>query len=221
MEITVNGVRLFYEQTGSGRPLIMVHGNSEDHTIFDEAVEVLKDRFTCYAIDSRSHGSSETVPELHYEDMADDVVALIEALDLQHVVYYGFSDGGIIGLYAAVKCDRIEEMIISGTNITPQGVAAPMRYLIRTINFLHKDPKMKLMLEEPNIDPAMLHQIKARTLVLAGARDVVREEETLKIGANIPHATVRILPGEGHGSYIVHKTKIAELIAEFTSGGRQ
>ena len=41
MEITVNGIRLFYEQTGSGRPLIMVHGNSEDHTIFDEAVEVL------------------------------------------------------------------------------------------------------------------------------------------------------------------------------------
>ena len=38
MEITVNGVRLFYEQTGSGRPLIMVHGNSEDHTTFRDSI---------------------------------------------------------------------------------------------------------------------------------------------------------------------------------------
>ena len=42
MLIGINGIELFYEKTGQGRPLIMVHGNSEDHTIFDEAVEVLK-----------------------------------------------------------------------------------------------------------------------------------------------------------------------------------
>ena len=69
MFITVNGLQLFYEQTGTGQPLVLVHGNGEDHTIFDEAVEYLKDSYTCYAIDSRNHGKSESSSELHYEQM--------------------------------------------------------------------------------------------------------------------------------------------------------
>ena len=54
MYIGVNGIQLYYEKTGHGRPLIMVHGNSEDHTIFKEAVEVLKEHFTCSDPLSRS-----------------------------------------------------------------------------------------------------------------------------------------------------------------------
>ncbi len=221
MYIHVNGINLFYEQTGTGRPLILVHGNDEDHTIFDEAVEVLKDKYTCYAPDSRGHGQSEKPSELHYEDMADDIVAVIEHLDLHHVVYYGFSDGGIIGLYAAARCDRIEEMIISGTNTDPMQMKDTLRWLFRGMHFIHPDPKLKLMLEEPHVDMKMLHGIKARTLVLAGANDAVKEADTLRIGANIPHARIMILPGEDHGSYIVHQTKIAELIDGFVSGGRK
>ena len=66
MYIGVNGIQLYYEKTGHGRPLIMVHGNSEDHTIFKEAVEVLKEHFTCYTPDSRGHGQSSPCRELHY-----------------------------------------------------------------------------------------------------------------------------------------------------------
>lgn len=42
MFIRVNGVRLFYEKQGTGKPLILLHGNEEDHRIFDEAIELLK-----------------------------------------------------------------------------------------------------------------------------------------------------------------------------------
>ncbi|MBO4358341.1 MAG: alpha/beta hydrolase, partial [Erysipelotrichaceae bacterium] len=118
----VNGVQLFYEVKGSGRPLLMVHGNSEDHTIFEEAGEVLKDHFTVYLIDSRDHGQSTKVDELHYEQMADDYVAFMDELDLKDVVFYGFSDGGIIGLLAAMKTKRITRLITSGANVTPEGV---------------------------------------------------------------------------------------------------
>ena len=63
MFVKVNDVDLYYEKMGTGRPLIMVHGNSEDHTIFNEAAEVLKDRFTVYLPDSRNHGQSSVVKE--------------------------------------------------------------------------------------------------------------------------------------------------------------
>ena len=45
MTVYVNGVDLYYEKSGEGRPLIMIHGYGEDHGIFDEAAAVLKDRF--------------------------------------------------------------------------------------------------------------------------------------------------------------------------------
>ena len=54
----VNGVELYYEKTGAGRPLLMVHGNGEDHSIFNEAVKELKRDFCCYTVDSRGHGRS-------------------------------------------------------------------------------------------------------------------------------------------------------------------
>ena len=71
------------------------------------------------------------------------------------------------------------------------------------------------MLNEPHIGNDVLGSIKAKTLVLAGSKDLVREEETRAIAAGIPGAELRILEGEGHGSYIVHKTKIADIILDY------
>ena len=215
MFVNVNGLRLYTEVTGNGRPLLLVHGNGEDHTIFDEAVQYLKDDYTCYAVDSRCHGKSDHSEELHYQDMADDIISLIEELKLEDVIYYGFSDGGIIGVLAASKCEKITDLIISGTNLTPNGVKPALKALIRVLYLFTGDKKMKLMLTEPHISDETLRSVRARTLVLAGSKDLVKESETLHIGANIPMAQTRILPGEGHGSYIVHQTRIAELIANF------
>ena len=77
----VNGIDLFYEKAGEGRPLLLVHGNGEDHTIFDEAAAELAGSFTCYAVDSRCHGQSGGSGALHYWDMAADMLAFLEALD--------------------------------------------------------------------------------------------------------------------------------------------
>ena len=211
----VNGVELYYEKTGQGRPLLLVHGNGEDHSIFNEAVAVLREDFTCYVVDSRGHGRSSRVRTLHYEDMAADMVALIEALDLRDVIFYGFSDGGIVGLIAASRCDRIKTLIVSGANLSPKGVRRALRLMIWGMNKLRPDDKLALMLREPSISDETLRAIRARTLVLAGSGDLILPEETRHIAAGIPGAQLKILKGEDHGSYIVHSTKIAELIRDF------
>lgn len=215
MIIHVNDVDLYYETIGTGRPLLMVHGNGEEHSIFDEAVKILKDRFTCYLIDSRGHGQSSPVKEYHYEDMAEDMIGFMEQLDLQDVVFYGFSDGGIIGLMAAARCSRISELIISGANTDPGAVRGWLWLIIRVTYLLKKDPLMALMLREPHISDEELKKISARTLVLAGSKDVIKEKETRHIASAIPGAELRILEGEGHGSYIEHKAKIGEIILDF------
>ncbi|MBQ5405970.1 MAG: alpha/beta hydrolase [Oscillospiraceae bacterium] len=211
----VNGVELYYEKTGAGRPLLMVHGNGEDHSIFNEAVKELKRDFCCYTVDSRGHGRSSRVPTLHYEDMADDMIAFMEALNLRDAVFYGFSDGGVVGLIAASRCARITTLIVSGANLSPKGVARKIRLSIWAWNLLKPDDKLALMLREPQISEDTLRAIRAETLVLAGSGDLILPEETRRIAAGIPGAKLQIVQGEDHGSYIVHSTRIAAIIREF------
>ena len=216
MNITVNNINLYYEVAGSGAPLVMVHGNGETHAIFDKAVPLLAEHFTCYLLDSRGHGQSQPVNEYHYADMAEDVFQFIQALGLEHVTYYGFSDGGIIGLLLASKHPKLlDKMIISGANTRPDAVVKRIVRLFKVINFLHKNPLFELMLTEPHITREQLQAIETPTLVLAGSKDLVLEEDTRFIAESIPHATLKILPGESHTSYIVHKEKIAELILDY------
>ncbi|MBR3202472.1 MAG: alpha/beta hydrolase [Solobacterium sp.] len=217
MFVNHNGIQIYYEVKGNGRPLILLHGNGEDHTIFDESAEVLAQQYTCYLVDSRGHGQSTSVAELHYQDMADDMIAFMEKLDLNDVAFYGFSDGGIIGLLASMRCDRITDLITSGANMTPNGVKPWLKRFIQGMYFLTKDPKMRLMLEEPHITRDELQNIRARTLILAGSNDAVKEKETLQIAEGVPNATLRIIDGETHGSYIVHSRKIADLLAGWLS----
>ena len=217
MFVNHNGIQIYYEVKGNGRPLILLHGNGEDHMIFDESAEVLAQQYTCYLVDSRGHGQSTSVAELHYQDMADDMIALMEKLDLNDVAFYGFSDGGIIGLLTAMRCDRITDLITSGANLTPNGVKPWLKRFIQGMYFLTKDPKMRLMLEEPHITRDELQNIHARTLILAGSHDAVKEKETLQIAEGVPNATLRIIDGETHGSYIVHSRKIADLLAGWLS----
>lgn len=214
MFIELNGVRLFYEKRGEGRPLVLVHGNGEDHNIFDQALLLLEKRFCCYAVDSRCHGQSSAGP-LHYDNMAADMLGLLEALDLRDVIFYGFSDGGIIGLLAAAQTERITTLIVSGANLSPKGVARKIRLSIWAWNLLKPDDKLALMLREPQISEDTLRAIRAETLVLAGSGDLILPEETRRIAAGIPGAKLQIVQGEDHGSYIVHSTRIAAIIREF------
>ena len=72
-----------------------------------------------------------------------------------------------------------------------------------------------VMLKEPHILAEDLAAIHARTLVVAGSRDIIREENTRFIAETIPGAELMILPGEDHGSYIVHSDRISQIILDF------
>ena len=60
--VFVNGVTLHYEEMGAGRPVVLVHGNGEDHHIFDmEIAQLVKAGYHVYAPDSRGHGGYVSV----------------------------------------------------------------------------------------------------------------------------------------------------------------
>lgn len=220
MKLKVNGVEIYYEIYGKGQPLLMIHGNGEDHSIFYEAVSLLKEHFQCIIVDSRGHGESSPVKEYHYQDMADDMIALLQELNMKKTAVYGFSDGGIIGLLMASQCERISDLVISGANIHPFGVKLPVLLAIKKEYKKKHDPKLKLMIEEPDITKEELEMITARTLVLAGEHDLIRLGHTKKIASMIAGSRMRIIRGEDHGSYITHSEKIAVILQKWFGKGK-
>ena len=215
MQINVNNINLFYTCTGSGEPLIMLHGNGEDHTIFGEAIAILSKRFTVYAIDARSHGQSDKVSELHYNDMAEDVRAFIEELHLEKPVLYGFSDGGIVGLLLAIKYPNLLSKVIgSGVNVNPDGLVKGWHILFKMIYFFGRSPMFKLMLKEPDIQAEELETITVPVYLTGGSKDMIRQKHMQWIADCIPGGKLIVLDGEKHGSYIIHSAKIAEVILE-------
>lgn len=213
MFLDTGKIKLYYEKTGTGKPIILLHGNGEDHKIFNKTVQILKNHYTVYAIDSRDHGKSGKVNELHYEDMADDVYDFITFLNLEKPIVYGFSDGGIIALILAVKHqDILSKIIVSGVNAVPNGLKT-IHILTYKINYLfHKNPKVKMMLTEPNITDNMLKSIKIPAVITAGSNDMIKQSHMKHIADCIPNSTFTVFKNELHGSYIVNSTKIAEFI---------
>lgn len=218
MMCQVNHTNLYYEKSGTGKPLILLHANGHTHKVFNKAIPILAEHFTVYAIDSRGHGQSEPVSEYHFADLAEDVKCFIEAMDLNRPILYGFSDGGIVGLLLASQYPHLlSQMIISGANASPSGIRTGWLKLFQWINRVVKEPKMDMMLAEPNITADMLKRIEIPTTVLAGSHDMVKQSHTEYIACNIPTSTLHILHGEGHGSYILHSTKIARIILDITT----
>jgi pimeloyl-ACP methyl ester carboxylesterase len=212
----VNGIRIYYEQYGQGRPIILLHGNGENHKIFNKLINQLQKRYTVYAIDSRGHGKSTKVKELDYETMTEDIVAFIRTLKLEKPILYGFSDGGIMGIILASKYPGLlSKLIISGANLNPAGVKEKDMKLFRLIYRITKSIKFLMMLTQPNIHEEELNKIDIPTLVLAGSNDLIKEEHTRLIANKIPGSTLRILEGENHMSYVVHSPKLYDIINPF------
>ena len=219
MYAIVNGLKLFYHKEGSGRPVILLHGNGEDHTIFDVAMKDLARSYTVYALDSRSHGKSDPVPTLTYREMAEDVAAFIRQQGLEKPALVGFSDGGVVALLVALRWpDLPGKLVVAGANMTPAGIKQPWRTLMRVQNRISPDPKLDLMLTQPHLAGWQLTGITAPTLVLAGEKDLIDETQTRRIARSIPGAKLLILPGETHGSYVVHSDKLYPAMANFLRG---
>ena len=213
MELNTGSVTLHYEQSGSGRPLILLHGNGENSAIFDAAMPLLAKRFTVYAIDSRGHGQSSPVSEYHYADMAQDVAEFIRLLGLEQPIVYGFSDGGILALLLAIRHpDMVGGIIASGVNVRPDGLKRRWLWLMRLQQLFRPSPLTKLMLTEPDVTDDELRTIRCPAVITAGSRDMLRQAHMRHIADTIPRGRYLLLEGETHGGYIVHSGKIAEII---------
>ena len=212
-------VRLHYEVSGSGKPLIMLHGSGEDISIFEKALPILEKHFTVYRIDTRCHGESGKKVPLHYNLIADDVYRFIVLLGLDKPIVYGFSDGGIAALMLAYMFpNSVGAIAASGANTNPKTLKFLTRFGYMKLAIFTYDKKARMIATEPQIRKEDLERIKVPTLITAGEKDVVKEEDTKFIASSIHSSRLLILPGESHSSYIDGSEKIARILIDNFAG---
>ena len=110
----VNGVELFYELSGSGDPLVLVHGSWADHHVWDSVVASLAGSFRVLAYDRRGHSASERPPgQGSVLEDADDLAELIEELGLAPAHVAGNSFGSLVVLRAAASHPGVFRSLIA------------------------------------------------------------------------------------------------------------
>ena len=206
MTLNVNGTILYYETYGAGEPMILLHGNGEDHHIFDKITEKLKESFTIYAIDSRNHGKSQQTDDYSYETMSEDIYCFIRKLQLGKVFVIGFSDGAIISLILSINhSECIKKMALLGVNLKPEDFTEECYEYIKYQYEETQNPLFKLMLEQPNIKMDEVRTVKIPTLVIAGEYDLYRPEMFTELTDTMPDAKLIIMSGYEHDNYIVNQ----------------
>jgi pimeloyl-ACP methyl ester carboxylesterase len=213
MYIKVNNVNLYYEVIGKGKPLIMIHGNGEDHETFFELADSLKNKFKIYLIDSRNHGKSQKDLDISFDLMADDIITFCDKLMLDKVYFLGFSDGGIVGLKIAIKRPYLAyAMILCGANYKPKGVKKDFYKKIKKDFKQNKSPLLKLMISEPKFRKNDLKNIKVKIIFIAGEHDLIKQSHTMKLSRLIKDSIYYILENETHESYIMHSDKLKSYV---------
>ena len=201
---------LYYKEKGKGKPLILLHGNGEDSSYFESQMDYFSQTRRVIAVDTRGHGRSPrgTAP-FTIRQFAEDLREFMEEMGIERADLLGFSDGGNIALIFALRYpERVDRLILNGANLWSRGVKPSVQIPIilgyyAASFFGHFSGKaranaelLRLMVKDPNIEQEELRNIQSPTLVIAGERDMIREEHTRLIAAEIPGAELRIIPGD-------------------------
>jgi pimeloyl-ACP methyl ester carboxylesterase len=203
----VNGITIYYEEYGSGEPLLLLHGNSSSIQSFYAQIPELARQFRVIAMDSRMQGQSTGSDErLTYDLMANDAAALLDQLMLDSVLVLGWSDGGNIGLSLAIHHPKkVKKLAVMGANLRSDERAVYPEVLNEVKSMLQEKSISKelrrlteLLLTEPNMKNTDLKVVSIPVLVMAGDYDMIREEHTIEIFQSLTKSQLCIFPGATH-----------------------
>jgi len=205
---SVNGIELYYEIYGTGKPLVLLHGNGGSIGKHAARIEHFKSKYQVIAIDARAHGKSgdATVP-LSFELMTEDISKLLEHLNVGPAHFWGQSDGGVISVFMAKNYPHLVDKVAAfGVNTNVNGIHQKLReQLIAVIPQLPNDKTKKhytLLRDYPTLKSYELKSIQAPVLLMFGDRDVVNYKHIVELFEVIPNSNLFVMPGATHfGAY--------------------
>lgn len=203
-------IKHYYEEAGNGFPLVLLHGNGEDCSYFIHQISCFSKKFHVIALDTRGHGRTPRgEAPFTLEQFAEDLKEFLDEHEVAKTDLLGFSDGGNIALIFAMKYPQyVRNLILNGANLNPGGVKPGVQFpivlgfriaglfAVRSAGARKNAELLGLMVREPKLKVEDLKKVRARTLVIAGTRDMIRRSHTEEIGQGIENARLVFLPGD-------------------------
>lgn len=194
--LTVNGCEYFYIDTGDGEETVVFgHGFLMTHRMWEHQIDALSDRYRCVAFDWRGQGQS-AVTEDGYDvpDLARDVVALTDELDLAPFHYVGLSMGGFVGFEMLIHhADRLQSAVILDSSAEAEPMRSRVKYhaMLEAVKRVGYDPVIDRVIpilfgptyrkEQPDAVEAWVERITAqdRTGIYRAGRGIFRRGSVL------------------------------------------
>ena len=224
--IEINHTKIYYEEYGEGTTtVIMLHGGLGSISNFQNVIPELSKHFKIIAIDSPSHGRSQSIDSLSYQILANYIVEIIDKLKLDEVNIIGYSDGAIIGMLVAnMEPEKIKKLVFGAGALNPKASKPEGLLMLKStspeilpeefaISYKNKSPNpenweklvynsKEMWLEEVWIPREILPQINCKTLILFGDRDpFIPLSHAIDIYDTLPNSGLFILPNTYHNIF--------------------
>lgn len=222
----VNGIKMYYEIYGEGKPLVLIHGGgSTIQTSFGRVIPLFSKDRQLICVELQAHGlTGDRDTPLSFEQDADDVAALLKNLNIEKADILGFSNGGNTALQLAIRhperCNKIvaASVLLKRNGTFPQFWDFMNNGTFEQMPQAYKDAFMKVnpdsaklmtmyqkcanrMIHFKDFPDEQIKSIQAPVLLINADQDVATNEHVVAMSKLIPDCRLTIIPG-GHGAYI-------------------
>jgi pimeloyl-ACP methyl ester carboxylesterase len=235
----INGLRLYYEIHGSGRPIVLLHGGMVTiEMTFATLLPTLAARRQVIALELQGHGrTADTDRAMSFDQFADDVVALLAHLGIEEADVFGFSLGGLVGWALVMRHPEVVRRLVVASadyrsrESDPDEVGGPMptdadfqamrdAYAAVAPDPSHFDALMEKTSKLVNDDfvgwtADDLRAVEIPTLVLVGDNDFVRVSDAVEAADLLPHGQLGVLPATTHMDMTRSPERILAMIVPF------
>jgi pimeloyl-ACP methyl ester carboxylesterase len=238
----VNGLQMYYEVRGSGRPLVLLHGGLLTIDLnFGPLLEPLAVSRQVIAVELQGHGhTADTARPMTIEALARDVVALLDYLGIEQADLFGFSLGGLVACAVALGASaRVGKLIAASADAhrPPGRESAPLgedrmptptdfQAMRDAYEAVATDPghfeefaaKTSAMVHEFPGWTDELRSLRTPTLLIFGDRDFSPLPDVVEMFELLPNAQLAVLPGTTHVGVTRRPGQVLALITPFLDG---
>ena len=197
----VNGINLYYETYGAGRPIILLHGGLTSGESFGPILPTLADHHRVVVVDLQGHGRTADIDRpIDVRLMADDIAALIDHLGLHKPDVVGYSLGGGVAFHVAIKYpEKVGRLVSASANIRRDAIYPDMLEQQAQVNaaaaeFLKDTPMYELyqrVAPRPDDFPRLLDKVGA---AMAKDFDFTEEVRGLQVPTLVVAADADMAP---------------------------
>ncbi len=238
--VIVDGVPTYFEVTGSGDPVVLLHGGLCVAETFDPQTEALAERYRVYVPERHGHGRTPDVTgPITYETMAHHTIGFMDALGLESAHLAGWSDGALVGLLVALRRPMlVRKLVLIEQFVTLDGARPGYLPMMQGLSAQHAPAELvglyaalspdgpehfpvvfdklhDLWTRDTGVDLADLEHVGVPTLVLAGDDGSMTLDHVARVLRALPEVQLAVVPGTSHGVPLEKPHLVSQLLLDF------